>query len=82
MRIQRGEHVAQQDVEESAVMPEGSVIPSSHAYPRQVLVALQLVGDEFTKVGFTSRLPTEIRVCEESLFPGERHGVMKLVDKL
>ena len=63
-------------------MPEGGVIPGSHAHPRQVLVALQLVGDEFAKIRIPGRLPAEIRVCEEPLFPRERLGVMELVHKL
>ena len=60
MRIQSGEHVAQWGVEEPAVMPEGGVIPGSHAHPRQVLVALQLVGDEFAKIRIPGRLTAEI----------------------
>ena len=63
-------------------MPEGGVIPGSHSHSRQVLVALQLVGDEFAKIRIPGRLPAEIRVCEEPLFLGERLGVMELVHKL
>ena len=82
MRVKSGEHVTQRSVEEPAIMPEGGAISSSHAHPRQVLVALQLVGDEFAKIRVPGRLPAEIRVGEEPLFPGERLGVMEFVHEL
>ena len=61
-------------------MPEGGAIPSSHAHPRQVLVALQLVGDEFAKIRVPGRLPAEIRVGEEPLSVLLERNLVKFVE--